>query len=109
MKKKSNIVLAIAAVLIVVAVILQVLARWVFNWYPTNYYPHMVSGGMMPFGMIGMIGFWLLIIYGATRWMDNRHACVQSNSMQHLKDRLSKGEITIEEYESISKKIKEDQ
>jgi uncharacterized membrane protein len=109
MHKKTNTILVIAAILVVVSLTLQVLGRLVFNWYPTDYYPHMFSGGMMPFGMIGMIGFWLLVIYGVTRLMDNRHACYQTSSSQLLKDRLSKGEITIEEYESISKKIKGDQ
>jgi len=109
MHKKTNTILVIAAILVVVSLTVQVLGRWVFNWYPITDYPHMFSGGMMPFGMIGMIGFWLLVIYGVMRLMDNRHVCAQTSSSQLLKERLSKGEITIEEYESISKKIREDQ
>lgn len=109
MHKKTNTILIIAAILVVIALTIQVLGRFVFDWSPTNYYPHMFSWGMMPFGMIGMIGFWLLVIYGVTRLMDNRHMTLQSSATQHLKERLSKGEISIEEYESISKRIKEDQ
>jgi putative membrane protein len=101
---------AIGFVLIVAA---GIVARFAFGWEPVQFGGHMLVGGwMMPFGMIAMVCFWGFILLLVTRGFGHRPlSCCgggHEDSKQVLKDRLAKGEITIEEYETIVKKISED-
>ena len=68
---------------------------------------HMMSGWMMPFGMVLMILVWVACIYIVLTVFENRRSSIKESSLTHLKNRLSSGEISIEEYESIYQKIKE--
>jgi len=71
-------------------------------------YGHMIGGWMMPFGMLGMGAFWIFVIYMLFRSFDDHKGHHADATEQHLKDRLAKGEISIEEYEKLLKTIRED-
>ena len=117
MKQKNNKGYIIGLSICVVVFVGGMVTRYFINWETLPYYGHMFSGWMMPFGMLGMIAFWLFVILLVTRSFGSRRmsGCCGHESMQEetalktLKDRLSKGEISIEEYEAILKRIKEDQ
>lgn len=66
-----------------------------------------MNGWMMPFGMVFMVLVWIVCIYLVLTFLDRRDANVKESSITHLKNRLANGEISIEEYESIYQKIKE--
>lgn len=70
--------------------------------YP--YYGHMVGGWMMPFMMIFMGLFWLAVIYFLFKKLDDKNSHTPQ-SIDILKTRLVKGEITVEEYEALLKKV----
>lgn len=70
--------------------------------YP--YYGHMVGGWMMPFMMIFMGLFWLAVIYFLFKKLDDKNSHVPQ-TVDILKTRLAKGEITVEEYEALLKKV----
>lgn len=71
--------------------------------------------GMSWFGMILMLIFWLLVIAGIVfliRWLvqnmgGKTHSAVGtgSHAMDILKERYAKGEITLDEFESMKKEI----
>lgn len=73
------------------------------------YFPHMMSGYFFPIGMGLMIFFWGGVIYLVYRLLIQDHPSSKQNELSILKKRLSRGEITIEEYEQIKKKLEEDQ
>lgn len=69
---------------------------------------YLFTGWMMPLGMIGMVAFWIFVAFVVFRFTGSS-SCRNFNSLEkNLKERLSKGEITIQEYEEIYKKIKEE-
>lgn len=70
--------------------------------YP--YYGHMVGGWMMPFMMIFMGLFWLAVIYFLFKKLDDKNSHAPQ-TVDILKTRLAKGEITVEEYEVLLKKV----
>ena len=108
MKKSTGIILGILLGFVVIAAI----AMWYFSptWlentdYP--YYGHMVGGWGMPFGMLAMGIFWIAVIYFAFNGFKFRDECRNNHAIETLKSRLAKGEITIDEYETLLKKLKE--
>ena len=95
---------------IAVAIIIVIL--WlVFPYIASNEYVpysgHMFGGWMMPFGMIGMGIFWIIVIVFVISALDNRKEQDHDDYISKLKARLAKGEITIEEYETLKNKLKE--
>lgn len=98
---------------VVLAIIaLLSLARWllpvIFGWRMFDY-PHMFTGMMFPFGMFGIALFWIVVIYIVYRLLSqDKTKPSDTEAITMLKQRLSKGEITIEEYEQLKKKIEED-
>jgi uncharacterized membrane protein len=105
--KKTNIVLLILGIVVFLFVV--GLTFFGSNYYGSNHMwntGYLFSGWMMPLGMIGMVAFWIFIAYVLFRWTGTS-INNSENAETHLKERLSRGEITIQEYEEILKKIKE--
>lgn len=109
MKKNSIIWMIIAIVVLVTATVLM----WVFgpNIWPdweNTMYGHMIGGWAMPFGMLGVGIFWLVIIYFVIRGFsqESHHHDREQNALEILNKRLANGEISVEEYEEIRSKIK---
>ncbi|AUD65792.1 hypothetical protein BK011_08880 [Tenericutes bacterium MZ-XQ] len=105
-KKILNLIIAFIALAIIIAIL------WLVYPYiaPNDYMPysgHMFGGWMMPFGMIGMGIFWIIVIVFVISSLDNRKERDQEDYISKLKSRLAKGEITIEEYETLKNKLKE--
>jgi len=71
-------------------------------------YGHM-SFGMMPFGMIGMVAFWIVLVMVINNYVQNKNHEQNNQAIINLKNRLSKGEISIDEYEKLLNAIKEEQ
>lgn len=73
---------------------------WGFHWFPF----HWAGLGL---GFLGTIAAIVIVIVLVTRnnhrVRDDRH---YSSAEQILKDRLARGEITIEQYEELLKKVK---
>lgn len=69
---------------------------------------HMMNGWMMPFGLIFMVFVWIGCIYFIFDLLDEKKSKQKENVFSTLKERLAKGEISVEEYESICKKLMED-
>lgn len=105
-KKVLNMLIAFIAVAIIIAVLWLVFPYIVPNDY-VPYSGHMFGGWMMPFGMIGMGIFWIIVIVFVISALDNRKEQDQEDYISKLKSRLAKGEITIEEYETLKNKLKE--
>ncbi len=107
MKKQYRILIWIGAIF----VLLVIAARFVlpiFVEWQMPYYPHMFTGMMFPIGMLGMALFWGAVIYlvykllieeNQTKTKEHRH------ELSILKQRLAKGEISIEEYKEIKETI----
>jgi putative membrane protein len=72
-----------------------------------GYNHHMFSGGFWPVGMVGMGLFWILVILLALHWFGQQNHGDYSTNLDRLKRRLSRGEITVEEYERVKEKMKE--
>ena len=108
MRKNNIIVISILLGLFLLAIALFwfVAPRWFDpNEYP--YYGHMIGGWGMPFGMIAMGIFWIAVIYFVFNGFGHKEGCRVDHAIETLKTRLAKGEITIEEYETLIKKLKE--
>jgi putative membrane protein len=108
MKNKNYLLLGI----IIGLFILALLVFWYFspNWINQNEYPyygHMVGGWFMPFGMILMGCFWIGIIYFVFNGFSNRNNHQEDRAIETLNIRLAKGEITIEEYETLMNKMRD--
>ena len=107
MKKNTGIIL----IVILSIFVLMGLAMWYFGprtWPDTDYpyYGHMIGGWGMPFGMLGMGIFWIAVLYFIFKGYGHREACRHSDAIETLKNRLARGEITIEEYEKLIEKFK---
>lgn len=88
--------------------ILVLLAYIVTNIAFSEGYPiygHMYGGWMMPIGMLGMGLFWVFVIYLIMKTLV-RNEDNHNQAIDLLKSRLAKGEISIEEYEILYKKVK---
>ncbi|MCR3905475.1 MAG: hypothetical protein NUK62_00405 [Tenericutes bacterium] len=106
--KKIKALVFVLSILLIVGVILTTVGFYYFNWFPeTEYYGHMYSGWMMPFGMIGMVLFWIFIAFVVITFFEDRENSKKDSALEHLKERLSKGEISIQEYEVIYKRLKD--
>ncbi len=109
MKKRNIIIFVIIMSVLVTATVLM----WVFgprllpDWEYTMY-GHMMGGWVMPFGMLGVGLFWLVVIYVVIRGFDHNGFIgnKQQNSIDILNKRLANGEITVQEYEEIKRKLK---
>jgi len=51
--------------------------------------------------------FWFVVLYFIFNGFGYRDECRNSNAIETLKKRLAKGDITIEEYEKMLKKLEE--
>ena len=106
-KKNSSKLYVVLTIVFLVIMFLWFVLPYLFNGYFPYMRYHMMNGWMMPFGMIIMILVWISCIYLVLTFLDKRHVKPKVNSIDHLKNRLASGEISIEEYESIYQKIKE--
>ncbi|MDY0295231.1 MAG: hypothetical protein RBQ71_05415 [Acholeplasmataceae bacterium] len=107
-KQKGVILLGIILGFIIIASLVMWYGstRW-FNQNDYPYYNHMIGGWGMPFGMIAMGIFWIVIIYFLFNGLNYREEYHMEKAVEALKTRLAKGEITIDEYEALLEKIKE--
>ena len=96
----------IAAVVVLTLILLSFLLPLVFGW-EIPFHSHMYTPMMFPFGGLGMLVFWGAIIYGIYLLTKNNSEKKTSN-INLLKQRLSNGDITIEEYEKIKKTLEEE-
>ena len=72
-------------------------------------FPHMFTGMWFVIGTFGRVVFWVAVIYFVyTLLIQDRPTRSRDDELSILKERLAKGEISIEEYERIKKKMKED-
>lgn len=62
---------------------------------------HMFGGSIHPIGMIGMVVFWVLVVMIVMSFFNKD----KERHIDSLKERLSRGDITIDEYERIKDKI----
>ncbi|MGE4572456.1 MAG: hypothetical protein AB7E09_06915 [Candidatus Izemoplasmatales bacterium] len=62
---------------------------------------HMFGGSIYPIGMIGMVVFWVLVLMIVMSFFNKD----KERHIDSLKERLSRGDITIDEYERIKDKI----
>lgn len=108
MKKTNLLFIILAIVLIVVSIGMWYFAPHIFSNYDYPFYGHMIGGWMMPFGMIAMVIFWAFVIVVALKALQNHDGTKYDISIEQLKKRLAQGDITIEEYEKLLSKIKED-
>jgi len=105
MQKKTMLwLLGISVFLIVSSMILWILFRDDQIINPV-YGGHMAGGWMMPIGMLGMGILWFVVIIGFIKFFQPEQN-QQKNAIDVLKDRLARGEISIEEYESLKKTLK---
>lgn len=108
MKKNQWIISAV----LVGLVILVIVVFWYLSpiWFENNDFPyagHMMGGWGMPFGMIVMGIFWVAVIYFIFKGFNDRHDYREDRALEVLKTRLAKGEITLNEYETLKEKIQE--
>ncbi|MDO9629286.1 MAG: hypothetical protein Q7I99_05235 [Acholeplasmataceae bacterium] len=104
-KKNMTLGIIIVASIMILMMLVGVIGYYYFDWswYPT--YGHM--GFMMPFGFILMVLFWVGVASLFIHFFEFRDNSKKNNAKIILDERLSKGEISIEEYERILKIIKE--
>ncbi|HAX03684.1 MAG: hypothetical protein A2Y45_08805 [Tenericutes bacterium GWC2_34_14] len=108
MKKNIGIILVVLfSVFILLGLGLWYFAPSLFQNGGYPYYGHMIGGWGMPFGMIGMGIFWFAALYFIFNGFGYREECRNSNAIETLKKRLAKGDISIEEYEKMIDKLKE--
>jgi len=107
-RKNTKRLVLVTSIFLIVMVVWFAMPYFTQDYYPYLQY-HMMSGWMMPFGMILMILVWISCIYIVLAVFDNRRNNIKETSLSQLKNRLACGEISIEEYESIYQKIKENQ
>jgi len=108
MQKKTIIwILIISIILVLGSILIWVLFDYRGNQYP-YYVGHMVGGWMMPMGMIGMGFVWFVVLMVLIQIFQSKEKEHQ-HAMDVLKNRLAKGEISIEEYEQLKKAIRGEQ
>lgn len=107
MKKQYRSLIWVIALLVVLAIAARFLLPLIIGTQ-TTYYPHMFSGMMFPVGMFGMVLFWGLVIFLVYKVLieeDQTKTKQHQHELSILKQRLAKGEISIEEYERIKETI----
>lgn len=110
MKKETRIWLWVISIIVVLLILARFLIPIAFGYeYPM--YSHMFTGMMFPIGIFGMLLFWGLVIYIVYVLLIRENGIKNKKNedeLDILRKRLSKGEITIEEYEKIKETLKED-
>ena len=94
--------------LIILMILMFVLQYFIPNdEYPNNFYGgnHMFGGSFFPIGMIGMVIFWLFVAMIAIEYFGHHKS--DDTHIESLKKRLSRGEISMSEYEKIKEKLGE--
>jgi putative membrane protein len=71
-------------------------------YYYDNFYPTHMFG----FGGLFMFIFWGIIIYVIITFVRSDHVRKEDRSMEILKERYAKGEITKEQFEVMKKDLK---
>lgn len=71
-------------------------------YYYDNFYPTHMFG----FGGLFMLIFWGLVIYAIIILVRNDHGPKEDRSLEILKERYAKGEITKEQFEMMKKDLK---
>jgi putative membrane protein len=105
MQKKTMIwLISISLFLIISSMVLWIIFRDNTLFNPI-YGGHMAGGWMMPIGMLGMGILWFVVIMGIIKYFQPSYD-QHKNAHEVLKDRLARGEISIEEYESLKKALK---
>ncbi|MBN2877640.1 MAG: hypothetical protein JXL85_08330 [Bacilli bacterium] len=109
MKKSTKTILWVAGSVLVLMIIAAILLPFLFGrelpFYPT----HMFTPMMFPIGIFGMILFWGAIIYLVYRLLIQEKGTTSTTSnLSILQTRLSRGEISIEEYERLKQTLKEE-
>ena len=108
MKKSYERLAIIVLVLLFLGAVIRMVLPLFMEDYGYQYYPHMFGGTGFPMGVIGMGLFWILVIVGIVYWVSRQNGSSSSSfDLNLLKKRLANGEITLEEYENIKKKINE--
>jgi|GEM_PF-552830 len=85
------------------------LLYWTDPVGPWSWADNMPMGGwMMPAGMLGTGLFWIVIVIIVARSFSERGCGMHDAAGTRLKERLANGDITIEEYETLRNKLKEE-
>ncbi|MBI2135477.1 SHOCT domain-containing protein [Candidatus Woesearchaeota archaeon] len=66
---------------------------------------NLMGGGIMGFGFLFMLLFWGLIIWIAVTFINGFSTSKDENSLDIIKKRYAKGEITKKQYEQMKKEI----
>ena len=69
------------------------------------YYNNFLPFNMFGFGFIFMLAFWCLVIWGVIALLRNSGSNDRNRSMEILRERYAKGEITKEQFETIKKDL----
>ncbi|MFH0767317.1 MAG: hypothetical protein ABH890_05190 [Bacillota bacterium] len=109
MKKSTKKIIWMVTIFALIMLIIRWVGIYYFNWFSINPYGHMLMGWTMPFGVLGMAVFWIFVILILFSVIDYKSERNSEHANRTLNERLSKGEIDIEEYERILKKIKENE
>jgi putative membrane protein len=105
MNKTVKILLYFLIAMMTIGILIRFFLPSSFLGLYDGYNYHMLRGGMFPLGVMGMGVFWLVIILVAIQWFGN--SSFKERHIDSLKRRLSKGEISIEEYEELKEKMKD--
>ena len=108
MKKQTKTILWVVGILIVLLIVARFVLQFIFEWDMPFMYSHMFTPLMFPLGMLAMVVFWGAVIYLVYRLLIQDRNTKTEDDLTVLKGRLSRGEITIEEYETIKKTLSED-
>ncbi len=74
-----------------------------------GYMPMMGGAWAMPLGMLGMGAFWVFVVFLVFRAFSAGGCGMRHDvAAARLKERLANGDVTIEEYETLRKKLEED-
>lgn len=93
--------------IILIGIVIYLIWPWIFDGASYPFHRHMIGGWGMPLSMIGMALFWIGVIYMGAYVFGFRADKKQEDAMDILKKRLAQGDLSIEEYELLMRKIKE--
>ncbi|QWC00501.1 SHOCT domain-containing protein [Mycoplasmatota bacterium] len=108
MKKTYERIFIVLIVFIVLGLLLRLLAPMIWGNYYGGYSNHMFGGMMFPIGMLGMAAFWLIVIVFVFGLINKDGQDDKDSAIETLKKRLSKGDITIDEYEELKTRIRKE-
>lgn len=66
-----------------------------------GYFDHPIGVWWMPIGMIGMGAFWICVFVVVVRAIRGTPETEREHGIRILKERLAKGELSIDEYERL--------